>query len=322
MAEIESIPSIKAQDSDQIVDSIIQLARKEQKRGNKSITQEKLDNLSRYVLQQKSRKELARKLYYQSSKTSSKSESVKSSSYQTPPFIKELPPPQYSPLFSKFNPRQSPTRQTPQYSGIPRTYNRSSSSQRKKNQSNKKLTFKSIERIVIEVLETLANILDNLHLFSKLPMFPKPLLRILKQTNKLWVLILIFLIRKTISQLLNVIRKEKKVAAELSIVKKNGSKLLEFEDELEQSSTSQGQPQNIFKKYEKVMKDLKFDKTMLIIELIGNFLDLSFNTIELYGIDLPDWFMGGLNAASMFMTIYRMNKDDEYIDDDITEDLI
>ena len=32
--------------------------------------------------------------------------------------------------------------------------------------------------------------------------------------------------------------------------------------------------------------------------------------------------MSLLNFASMAMTIYRMNKDDEYVDDDITDDLI
>ena len=70
------------------------------------------------------------------------------------------------------------------------------------------------------------------------------------------------------------------------------------------------------------LKDLRFDKSMLVLELIGNFMDLAFNVIELYGVPVPDWLMSGLNFASMAMTVYRMNKDDEYIDDDITEDLI
>ncbi|EGW34110.1 uncharacterized protein SPAPADRAFT_59532 [Spathaspora passalidarum NRRL Y-27907] len=141
-------------------------------------------------------------------------------------------------------------------------------------------------------------------------MFPKFLLKLLKQTNKIWVLILVFLIRKTISQLLNVVRKIQKVEIEYSLLNKQAEK------------TSSMIHEDICKKYNKVLKDLKFDKVMLIIELIGNFLDLSFNLIELYGIVLPDWVMGGLNFASMAMTIYRMNKDDEYLDDDITEDLI
>jgi len=70
------------------------------------------------------------------------------------------------------------------------------------------------------------------------------------------------------------------------------------------------------------LKDLKFDRMMLYFELVGNFMDLAFNVIELYGIPFPEWFMNTLNFSSMLMTVYRMNKDDEYLDDDITEDLI
>ena len=116
-------------------------------------------------------------------------------------------------------------------------------------------------------------------------------------------------------QLLNVIRKEKKVNVELNILSqsKNSKVLLNSESQ---------DPSNIYRKYEKVLKDLRFDKSMLVLELIGNFMDLAFNVIELYGVPVPDWLMSGLNFASMAMTVYRMNKDDEYIDDDITEDLI
>ena len=44
----------------------------------------------------------------------------------------------------------------------------------------------------VNILENLANLLDNLHLLSNLPMFPQFLNRFLKQTNKIWVLILVF----------------------------------------------------------------------------------------------------------------------------------
>lgn len=70
----------------------------------------------------------------------------------------------------------------------------------------------------VNILENLANLLDNLHLLSNLPMFPQFLNRFLKQTNKIWVLILVFLIRKTISQLLNVIRKIRKVNIEVDLL--------------------------------------------------------------------------------------------------------
>ena len=90
----------------------------------------------------------------------------------------------------------------------------------------------------------------------------------------------------------------------------------------QKSELSKPVNEDINRKYNKILKDLKFDKMMLIFELVGNFLDLVFNLIELSEISVPNWVMSTLNVASMGMTIYRMNKDDEYIDDDITEDLI
>ncbi|KAF3991857.1 hypothetical protein FT663_02011 [Candidozyma haemuli var. vulneris] len=227
-----------------------------------------------------------------------KQEQTRKQRLATPP----LPPPLYPPIFHKF----SVPKQEPPQSPDPKKF-------RKRKQ---KLTFKKVEHVVISILESLANILDNLHLFSKLPMFPEKLVSLLKHTNRLWVLILVFLIRKTISQLLNLIRKERKVHSELSILKnQSNSKLLEETDKPENEN-------NVLRKYEKVLRDLKFDKMMLRFELLGNFLDLAFNVIELYAMVVPDWFMNFLNFASMGMTIYRMNKDDEYVDDDITDDLI
>lgn len=104
-------------------------------------------------------------------------------------------------------------------------------------------------------------------------MFPQFLNRFLKQTNKIWVLILVFLIRKTISQLLNVIRKIRKVNIEVDLLNTTTRK-----------SKINSINEDLNTKYKKVLKDLRFDKMMLVIELIGNFLDLTFNLIELYGI--------------------------------------
>lgn len=225
-----------------------------------------------------------------------KEQQLKNTAEKTPP----LPAPLYPPIFHKFTVAKPSTTRTPS---------------KKSKKRRGPITFKNTETVVISILETLANILDNLHLFSKLPMFPERLLKVLKHTNRLWVLILVFLIRKTVSQLLNLVRKENKVKSELSILRGNSnSKLLEDE--------KSGNEDNVFRKYEKVLRDLKFDKMMLIIELVGNFLDLAFNVIELYSFPVPEWFMNTLNFASMGMTIYRMNKDDEYADADITDDMI
>ncbi|SGZ46346.1 CIC11C00000002891 [Sungouiella intermedia] len=268
------------------VDNLLNFIESEYKKGNQTVTKEKYRALLEI---QKKQKLLVAKTNNKDSTNSLKH------GLASPP----LPKPLYPPLFSKFKLPNPPVKP------IERHHRR----------KQKKLTFKYIESVVIAILETLANILDNLHLFSKFPMFPKVLTNVLQHTNRLWVLILVFLIRKTVSQLLNVIRKEKKVNTELNILKSNtNSKLLEEESEDNDS--------NILRKYEKVIRDLKFDKMMLKIELIGNFLDLSFNIIELYDFPVPTWFMNTLNFASMAMTIYRMNKDDEYVDDDITEDLI
>lgn len=206
-----------------------------------------------------------------------------------------LPPPLYPPLFHKFAvPKPQPA---PEARKVP------------KNARKTRWSLKSIEKVVILVLETLANLLDNLHLFSKLPMFPQRLLLLLKHTNRLWVLILVFLLRKTISQLLNVVKREKKVQAELAILSSNKNNKLLSDN-------------SVLSKYEKVLRDLKFDKMMLRFELLGNALDMAFNLIELYNVAVPNWFMSSLNFASMAMTIYRMNKDDEYLNDDVSEDLL
>lgn len=286
MAEYTTKPTVKP-DKKELIDNILKLAQEERKKGNNSITEEKLNNLSNYV-----------RNYQLKPKDTASTKSYEKYKKDYPvPKVK----PSYSPLFDKFSVKAQnpPVPKAKLNRDLPFQY-----------------TFKNIERVVIEVLENLANILDNLHLFSKFPMFPSKLVDLLKQTNKLWVLILVFLIRKTISQLLNVIRKERKVNVELSILRLNkNSKLLTNKDD-------NNDEKSIFRRYEKVLKDLKFDKMMLVLELIGNFLDMGFNLIELYGIPVPDWFMSVLNVASMGMTIYRMNKDDEYIDDDITEDLI
>lgn len=257
----------------ELLNTLLKLAEKEQKSGNTDITNEKLKNLSDYIIKHDNKNQLNKFNSY----------------YPVPDTQKEsLPINTYSPLFNKFK------LPTPEKTSSIRKY-------------TKKSAFKRAETTIIDILETLANILDNLHLFSKFPMFPQRLLGLLKQTNKLWILILVFLIRKTIGQLLNLIKKEKKVQVELQIMKGSENKVFD---------------NSLMKKYEKVLKDLKFDKVMLILELFGNFLDLGFNVIESYGLPVPDWFMTTLNFSSMVMTIYRMNKDDEYVDDDITEDLI
>ncbi|CCE79705.1 Piso0_001789 [Millerozyma farinosa CBS 7064] len=275
---------------EEAIEGILRIARQEQKKGNKKITEGKLENLSKYVVdykrKQSQRDKQSRGRIRATSQPSADSIRPSSETRRCPPLFDKFTLPKKTPVETKKERRAA----------VPFRF-----------------TFKNIERVIIETLEILANLIDNMHLFSKLPMFPKALTRLLRQTNRIWVLILIFLIRKTISQLLNVIRKERKVNTELAILRSNkNANLLESKDD----------ENNIFRKYDKVLKDLKFDRMMLIIELVGNFLDMIFNAVELYRFPVPEWFMSGLNIASMGMTIYRMNKDTEYLDDDISDDLI
>jgi len=299
----------------EIINNLIDLARQEQAKGNTSITSDKLDKLQGIL--------------ESSSSNNNKSQSLSNkSSYNFDKFqlFKQIPTdkakprakPKYPPFFDKFDIDKSVEKKESSTTSSSQVLEKKSTTTSiKKRQRGskffkaKKFSFKQLEFMFINFLETIANLLDNLHLLSNLPMFPQALTRLLKQTNKLWVLILVFLIRKTISQLLNVIRKIRKVHTELNIV--NNS---------QKSELSKPVNEDINRKYNKILKDLKFDKMMLIFELVGNFLDLVFNLIELSEISVPNWVMSTLNVASMGMTIYRMNKDDEYIDDDITEDLI
>ncbi|KAK6456834.1 uncharacterized protein RJT20DRAFT_126890 [Scheffersomyces xylosifermentans] len=278
----------------EIIDNLIKLAKEEQQRGNKSVTQDKISQLTSYLNKQ------------QSIESNRKGDSDSKYSYSKFKKLPEVPKPKFSPLFNKFDLSKSvaSVNSTDINSGVEK------GRRKQVYRGSSKFSLKRLESIVVEILESLANLLDSLHLLSNLPMFPKVLSNLLKHTNKLWVIILVFLIRKTISQLYNVIRKERKVKVELEILNFKNGKGSQFINE------------DINKKYKKILKDLKFDKMMLYIELFGNFLDFTFNFIELYGIPVPDWFMSTLNVSSMAMTVYRMNKDDEYVDDDITEDLI
>ncbi|KAI5962630.1 uncharacterized protein KGF55_003706 [Candida pseudojiufengensis] len=294
-----SVIGQQTQSKQEIINNLLNLAKQEQAKGNSSITSDKIDKLQT-ILSKKQKEE--------------ENSSNKFKKFQNLPTIKKQVP-KYPPLFNKFDIDSAiKTNHTSPNPTIKETTSKSpSKSQSKKSNkkfySPKKFTFKQLEYMFINFLENIANLLDNLHLLSNLPMFPKFLNNLLKQTNKLWILILIFLIRKTISQLLNVIRKIRKINVEKTILNNNSPIKTNLNDDIN-------------KKYNKILKDLKFDKMMLILELIGNLLDFIFNLIELNSIGVPDWVMSGLNFASMAMTIYRMNKDDEYIDDDITEDLI
>lgn len=266
------LAALLIEDRSAVAKSLFLLIEKEYQKGNLTVTKDKYDALV---------------------KLRQDSEQLKSPPIRLQPVT--IPPPLYPPIFYKF--------------ALPRSPVKNKSCRAKKKTG---VTFKKIETFLIAVLEALASLLDNLHLFSKMPLFPKLLLNILKHTNRLWVLILVFLIRKTISQLLNVMRKERKVLGELSILKGNfNSKLFDKQED-----------NGIFKRYEKVLKDLQFDKMMLKFELVGDLLDLGFNIIELYHFPVPEWIMSTLNFASMAMSVYRMNKDDEYTDDDISQDII
>lgn len=283
---------------EELLSNIVKLVEKEYNRGNKSISPEKYAALLKFQEQQNTTPSRHSASVLKANKfdlhhsVSLESEQKK---LQPPP----LPRPLYLPLFYKFKaPKIADQR-------LQKTRNC---------KVKKPWTIRRIESVGLNVMETMANLLDNLHLLSKLPMFPKTLNRLLQHTNSVWVVILVFLIRKTISQLLNVLRRERKVKNELEILSQTSkSNSLAIEQEAETS---------IARRYHRVLKDLKFDKLMLLLELIGNLLDLAFNAIELYSVLVPSWLMTVMNTASMAMTVYRMNKDDEYVDDDISEDIL
>ncbi|RKP28964.1 hypothetical protein METBISCDRAFT_19800 [Metschnikowia bicuspidata] len=173
-------------------------------------------------------------------------------------------------------------------------------------------TLRHVEAVALNLMESMTSVLDNLHVLSKMPMFPRKLVRLLQHTNRVWVVILVFLIRKTVSQLLNVLRRERKVKNELAILGLScHSPLLELDSE-----------NGVLQRYRNLLKDLRFNKMMLQLELVGNVLDLAFNAIELYRVSVPRWLMSTMNVINIAMTVYRMNKADEYVDEDISEDLL
>lgn len=282
---------------EQLLRNIVQIVENEYNSGNKSVSAEKYEALLKFQALQKAKREPQENT--KANRDTRVQNPVKKNNWlarteklQPPP----LPRPLYLPLFYKFE--------------VPQVVDQSRKTRRPLRKQD--WSFKRIEAVGLNVMETMANVLDNLHLLLKMPMFPQKLNRLLQHTNSVWVVILVFLIRKTISQLLNVLRRERKVKNEMAILELNchNRQLLELD--------SQG---NIFRRYQKVLKDLKFDKLMLLLELVGNMLDLAFNAIELYSLRVPKWLTSIMNVASMAMTVYRMNKDDEYVDDDISEDV-
>lgn len=310
--------------TDDVAADLLRFARQQQEKGNKSITPEKLAQLQQLLADPSSSKPAPTRphnkpvvavsppkgytteFYQRRSSTPPQPRYKPSASGSYTPYQKlrllPKPPPAYSPLLTKYKAKSAAT--TPVHIGRPPKQDLAFLD------LLQLFSFRKLERLFVAVLEAVGNILDNLHLFAKLPMFPEVLTKLLKNTNKIWVLILVFLIRKTITQLRNVLRKERKVQVEMRLLENH------------KTQTMPAMNDDVRRKYEKVLKDLRFDKMMLWIELLGNFLDLAFNVIELYQWAIPKWAMNTLNVASMAMTIYRMNKDDEYLDDDITEDLI
>lgn len=290
-------PAKQTQTREELLQNIVKFVENEYNRGNSSVSAEKYQALLKYQQDQeesahrRNEANFARKYSPDRSVTF---ESLGEGEKLSPP---PLPRPLYLPLFYKYK--------------VPQVPDQSRLISKKPHRSSKPWTIRRIEAVGLNVMETMANLLDNLHLLSRLPMFPKKLNRLLQHTNSVWVVILVFLIRKTVSQLLNVLRRERKVKNEMAILSQNcHSSLLDLASE-----------NGIMRRYRKLLKDLKFDKMMLQLEFVGNLLDLAFNVIELYRVSVPDWIMRIMNMASMAMTVYRMNKDDEYVDDDISEDI-
>lgn len=284
---------------EELLSNIVKLVEKEYNSGNKSISPKKYQTLLRYQEQQQQQQ--------QQQALFSNSREVQS---YLPPRVNPFKQLQVEKLHLPAFPRPHYLRSIGKFKA-PKSPEQNTKLSQKKSRSQG-WSIRHFEDVSLGVMETMANALDNLYLLSKLPMFPKKLTRLLRHTNSIWVVILVFLVRKTISQLINVLRRERKVKNEMAILYLNYHSLLIQPDA--ESRT--------FKRYSKVLKNLKFDKMMLGLELVGNFLDLAFNLIELYNISVPNWLMSFMNVISMSMTVYRMNKDDEYVNDDISEDIL
>lgn len=165
-------------------------------------------------------------------------------------------------------------------------------------ESKARLKYVEVEQVIITILENLANLLDNLHLFSRMPFFPQFLKKALKHTNSVWVVVLIFLIKRSITELMNLRKHKHNLLKELEIIGKQklGSKWTLGGD--------------IGSEHHKILSTIAVKRVMVYVEIGGNLLDLTLNVVELRGWKLQKSIMSGLNLCSMLMSIYRVNKAD------------
>lgn len=159
--------------------------------------------------------------------------------------------------------------------------------------------FVQMEHLVVTILENLANLLDNIHLFSKMPFFPSILKQALKHTNSIWIVVLIFLIKRSISELRRLQSEEREIVKELEIVEKQKQK-----QTLSQSSLNE----DIHTNHHKTLTKIAIQRIMIYVEIGGNILDLTLNVIEFQGWKVHRGFMSVLNICSMLMSVYRVNK--------------
>lgn len=149
-----------------------------------------------------------------------------------------------------------------------------------------------VEAIAVKILETLALLLDNLHLILKLPVFPKFMHRLVKHTNSVWAVVLVFLIKRATTLLLRLNRQEQRVQRELDIVQTSYSEI----------------NRDIASQHSQTLKSIAMERIVLYGEIAGNGLDLLVNIIEMKKWKLPWGIMGLLNVSSTVMSIYRVNK--------------
>lgn len=157
------------------------------------------------------------------------------------------------------------------------------------------LKLSIFENKVVTTLETLANILDNMLLLSRLPLFPKSIRLLLRYTNIVWVVVLVFLIKRSVTQVVHLNKQERAIRQELAVIlmrEKCVGKLF----------------QEVEAKHEQMLSMIKIKRVILYIELAGNSLDFLLNLIDIMGWKPQRSLMTVLNASSVLMSMYRMNK--------------
>ncbi|ODQ80273.1 hypothetical protein BABINDRAFT_7727 [Babjeviella inositovora NRRL Y-12698] len=159
------------------------------------------------------------------------------------------------------------------------------------------------EEVLLEHLESLVTLLDNINLlqrFVKRLKENKFLEMINTHTAKIWVFTLVFMIRKSISDLIERNTVLRHTKAELVVF---------LQTRIAQQKLAVDPRDDAFiQEFYTRIEEVQHERSLILLELSGNVIDFAFVLTEVLGIALPGYVEGFLSLVSGLMSWYRISK--------------